>query len=185
MLPLVAPLGTGTTTLVEVQLVGTAAVPLNLIVLVLCVAPKFTPVIVTDVPARPDAGESELIVGVCDTVKGTPLLAVPLTVITMFPEVAPLGTGTAMLVALQFVGFATTPLNDAELVPWLAPKLAPVIVTDAPGTAVFGDMLEIDGANICGLKLFETLSKVAVAREVVLPLLTPNPTYTFVDMLTV
>ena len=38
------------------------------------------------------------------TVKPTPLLATPPTVTTTFPLVAPLGTGTVMLVALQALG---------------------------------------------------------------------------------
>ena len=45
------------------------------------------------------------------TVKLIPLLAAPPTVTTTFPLVAPAGTGTAMLVALQFVGVAAVPLN--------------------------------------------------------------------------
>jgi hypothetical protein len=42
--------------LVALQLVGTAATPLNFTVLVPCVGPKFAPAIVTDVPITPDAG---------------------------------------------------------------------------------------------------------------------------------
>ena len=42
--------------LVALQLVGVAAVPLNLTVLVPCVAPKLAPLIVTDVPTTPDVG---------------------------------------------------------------------------------------------------------------------------------
>ena len=42
--------------LVPLQLVGVAAVPLNVTVLVPCVAPKFVPVIVTEVPTAPDVG---------------------------------------------------------------------------------------------------------------------------------
>src|SRR5580704_7174588 len=53
-LPLVAPLGTGTTTRVVLQLVGDAAVPLN--VTVPTAVPKFVPVIVTDVPTVPEDG---------------------------------------------------------------------------------------------------------------------------------
>ena len=49
--------------------------------------------------------------------KVTPLLAVPPTVTTTFPVVAPVGTGTAMLVALQLVGVAEVPLNVTVLVP--------------------------------------------------------------------
>ena len=37
-----------------------------------------------------------------------------------------------MLVALQLVGVAAVPLNFTVLVPCVAPKFAPVIVTDAP-----------------------------------------------------
>jgi len=55
-LPVVAPAGTSTTTLVALQLVGVAVVPLNFTVLVPCVAPKFVPVSVTDVPITPDTG---------------------------------------------------------------------------------------------------------------------------------
>jgi hypothetical protein len=40
--------------LVGLQLVGVPAVPLNVTVLVPCVAPKFVPVIVTDVATGPD-----------------------------------------------------------------------------------------------------------------------------------
>jgi hypothetical protein len=47
-LPLAAPLGTGTTIDVALQLPGVAAVPLKLTVLVPCVVPKFVPVMVTE-----------------------------------------------------------------------------------------------------------------------------------------
>jgi hypothetical protein len=53
----------------------------------------------------------------------------------MLPVVAPLGTVTVMLVALQALAVAAaTPLNLTVLVPWVDPKLAPVIVTIAPTT---------------------------------------------------
>jgi hypothetical protein len=51
------------------------------------------------------------------TLNVTPLLAVPPTVTTTLPVVAPAGTGTAMLVALQPVGVAAVPLNVTVLVP--------------------------------------------------------------------
>ncbi len=50
------------------------------------------------------------------TVKATPLLATPLTVTTTFPDVAPLGTDTIMLVALQLVGIPAVPLKLTVLV---------------------------------------------------------------------
>ena len=66
------------------------------------------------------------------TVKATPLLATPPTVTTTLPVVAPLGTGTVMLVALQLVGVPAVPLNFTVLVACVAPKLVPVIVTEVP-----------------------------------------------------
>jgi hypothetical protein len=72
----VAALGTVTAILVALQLVAVAAVPLKLTVLVPCVDPKFAPLIVTDVPVGPDAGERLLMVGTgFVTVKLKPLLA--------------------------------------------------------------------------------------------------------------
>src|SRR6186997_1052457 len=115
--------------LVVLQLLGVATVPLNATVLVPCVAPKLAPVIVTAVPTGPDVGLSVLIDGGTVTVKRTPLLARPPTVTTTFPVVAPLGTGTVRLVAVQPVGVASVPLNVTVLVPCVVPKFAPVIVT--------------------------------------------------------
>jgi hypothetical protein len=87
---------------------------------------------VTDVPTVPELGVKLLRVGGITTVKFTPLLAKPPTVTTTLPVVAPVGTGTAMLVALQLVGVATVPLKVTVLVSWVAPKLVPVIVTGVP-----------------------------------------------------
>ena len=137
--PVVAPLGTGTATVVPFQPVGVAAVPLKLTVLAPCTAPKFTPEIVTGVPTGPDVGDKLLMLGVWETVNGTPLLAVPCTVTTTFPEVAFIGTGAAILVGPHPVGVLTVPLNVTVLVPWLAPKFAPEMVMDEPGTAVLGE----------------------------------------------
>ena len=131
--PVVAPVGTGATMLVALQLVGDAAVPLNVTVLVPCVAPKFIPVTVTDVPTGPELGLRLVMLGlVVVTVKLTPLLAIPEIVTTTFPVVVPTGTGATMLVALQLVGVATVPLNLIVLVPCVAPKFVPATVTDAP-----------------------------------------------------
>ena len=66
------------------------------------------------------------------TVKVTPLLATPFTVTTTFPVVAPLGTATVMLVALQIVGVPATPLKVAVLVPWVVPKFVPVMMIEVP-----------------------------------------------------
>ena len=116
-LPVVAPLGTGATMLVADHDVGVAVVPLNRTVLVPCVAPKFVPVIVTDAPTAPLVGERLVNVGGSVTVNVTPLLATPPTVTTTLPVVAPVGTGTTMLVPDHDVGVAVVPLNVTVLVP--------------------------------------------------------------------
>src|SRR5208337_7187 len=157
--PVVAPVGTGATMLVAFQLVGVAAIPLNLTVLVPCVAPKFAPVIVTDAPTNPEVGFRLVMLGPEDvTVKLTPLLATPLTVTTTFPVVAPVGTGATMLVALQLVGVAVVPLNLTVLVPCVAPKFAPVIVTDAPTNPEVGFRLVMLGPEDVTVKLAPLLA---------------------------
>jgi hypothetical protein len=62
-LPVVAPAGTGTKMLVADQLVGVAAVPLNVTVLVPLVAPKLVPAIVTAVATGPLVGVRLVMVG--------------------------------------------------------------------------------------------------------------------------
>src|SRR5208283_1366923 len=145
-LPVVAPLGTATVMLVALQLVGVPAVPLNFTVLVPCVAPKFVPVIVTAVPTDPDVGLRLVMLGATTTVKVIPLLATPPTVTMTLPVVAPLGTGTTMLVALQLVGVPAVPLNFTVLVPCVAPKFVPVIVTEVPTAPDDGFTLVMLGA---------------------------------------
>jgi len=140
-LPVVAPTGTNTTMLVADHVVGVAVVPLNVTVLVPFVAPKLAPAIVTDVPIGPFAGVSEVRTGGTATVNGSALLAAPLTVTTTFPVKAPTGTGTTMLVADQLVGVALIPLNLTVLVPCVAPKLVPVIVTAVPTGPIAGERL--------------------------------------------
>lgn len=145
--PLVAPAGTSATMLVAVQLAGMAAVPLNVSVLPPCLPPKLAPLIVTKVPVTPEVGLRLSITGVVATVKAVPLLGNPPTVTTTFPLVAPAGTGTAMLLALQLVGVAAVPLNFTLLLPWVAPKLAPVMVTMVPIEPAVGLKLLMTGAE--------------------------------------
>src|SRR5467141_3914456 len=157
--PVVAPAGTGATMLVALQLVGTAPTPLNATVLVPCVAPKFAPAIVTDVPTNPDVGFKLVMLGPGTvTVKLIPLLATPPTVTTTFPVVAPAGTGATMLVALQLVGVAAAPLNATVLVPCVAPKFAPAIVTDAPTNPDVGFKLVMLGPGTVTVKLTPLLA---------------------------
>jgi len=116
--PVVAPAGTAATTDVAVQVVNTvAATPLKVAVLVPLVAPKFVPVIVTELPTGLEVGERPVIPGVGSTVKLAPLLGTPLTVTTIFPAVAEAGTGALIEVALQLVGVEVTPLKVTVLPP--------------------------------------------------------------------
>jgi hypothetical protein len=155
--PVVAPLGTGATILVALQLVGVAVVPLKVTVLVPWVEPKLVPVIVTEVPNAPEFGLRLAMFGVVCTVNVTPLLATPPTVTSTLPEVAPSGTGATMLVAVQLVGVAVVPLKDTVLVPWVEPKFTPAIVTDVPIGPELGFRVVIAGAPAVALTVTRTL----------------------------
>jgi hypothetical protein len=78
-------------------------------------------------------------------VKGIVLLAIPPTVTTTFPDVAPVGTDVTMLVALQLVVVAAVPLNVT--VPE-DPKYVPVIVTPVPTDPDVGFRLVIEGGGV-------------------------------------
>jgi hypothetical protein len=168
--PVVAPEGTGTAMLVALQPVGVAVVPLNVTLLVLCVAPKLAPLMVTEVPTVPEEGFKPEIVGAGEvTLKNTPLLAPPPTVTTTLPEVAPKGTGTAILVALQLVGVAIVPLKLTVLVLCVAPKFVPVMVTGVPTLPEGGVTLVILGVGppllpVDGLKVATWTVQPAAAK---------------------
>jgi hypothetical protein len=63
-----------------------------------------------------------------------------------------------MLVALQLVGVAVVPLNFTVLVPWVAPKFAPVIVTVVPISPEAGFKLVMLGAGTVTVKLTPLLA---------------------------
>jgi hypothetical protein len=118
-LPVVAPLGTPTVMLVSLQLAAVPAlVQLNPTMLPPWLAPKLLPVIAIGVPTTPDGGFRAVIEGVGSTVKLIGLPATPFTVTTTLPVVAPLGTFTVMLDALQLLAVpAPIPLKVTVLVP--------------------------------------------------------------------
>jgi len=112
-LPVVAPAGTGTVMLVELQLVAVPAeTPLKVTVLDPCVVPKFVPVMVIGVPTGPEARLSEVMLGgantvsvnVCCAVAGTPWESC---------------TSTMMFVNVP------TAVGVPEISPWLLPELKP------------------------------------------------------------
>src|ERR1700687_3471837 len=90
------------------------------------------------------------------------------------PGRAVLGTVATICVLLQLVTEAAcTPLKLTVLLPCVAPKFDPVIVTTVPIPPKFGDTPVTKGEVPT---LTATLSKVAVASAVVLLLLTAKPT---------
>jgi len=97
-------------------------------------------------------------------VKLMPLLATPPAVITIFPVVAPVGTGTTMFVALQPIGVAVVPLNVT--VPIEVPKFVPVIVTEAPTGPDVGLRLVMLGADAALLTLTVTAALAVAFPEV-------------------
>jgi hypothetical protein len=162
--------------LVALQLVAVAATPLNFTVLVPCVAPKFVPVIMTGVPGRPEAGFKLAIVGAAVvTVYMTPLLGSPPTLTITLPVVAPDGTVATMLVALQLVTVAATPLNVTVLVPCAAPKFVPVIVTWVPTGPELGFRLVIDASG--KTTKLNPLLEWPLALTTTLPVVAPEGTF--------
>jgi hypothetical protein len=149
--PVVAPVGTCTTIWVSLQLVGVAEVPLNVIELVPCAAPKLVPTTVTAVPTGPKVGLKLEIVGdPTVTVNVTPLLGTPPTATITFPVVAPTGTGATICASFQLVVLATTPLNESELalVPTVGPKFDPFTATTVPMGPDVGLILMMLGGGV-------------------------------------
>jgi hypothetical protein len=150
--------------LVAVQLLGEAVVPLKVIVLFPCVAPKFVPAMVTDVPTAAELGMIPVIAGGgVVTVNDTPLLAWPPTVTTTLPVEAPVGTEATMLDALQPVGVAAVPLNVTVLLPCVAPKFDPEIVIAVPTAPEVGITPVIDSETAIGVELLQAAIVIATA----------------------
>jgi hypothetical protein len=63
-----------------------------------------------------------------------------------------------MLVALQLVAAAVTPLKVTVLAPCVAPKFVPLMVTAVPTAPVFGVRLVILGAGTITVKLTPLLA---------------------------
>jgi hypothetical protein len=144
IVPVVAPEGTVAVICVAELTVNVVALaPLNLT----AVAPvRFVPVIVTDAPTAPLAGEKVVIVGAdALTVKLDALIAAPIGVVTaIVPVVAPEGTTAVICVAeLTVKVVALTPLNRTDVAPV---RFVPPMTTLAPAPPLDGTMLPIVGA---------------------------------------
>src|SRR5271169_6862842 len=124
-------------------------------------------------PTGPLVGPKPVMVGGGGvTVKATPLLAWIPTVTTTFPVVAPAGTGTTILVAVQVVTGAVVPLKVTLLVPCEEPKFVPAIVTGVPTGPLVGFKVVIFGAGTVTVKvtpLLDALLTVTTTLPVVAP----------------
>src|SRR5260370_38887843 len=89
------------------QVIATVPVnmPLGVTVIGIVIVSGVVPAVAVIVPLPPDTVKLPWLV----TVKVMPLLATPPTVTTTLPGVAPVATGTMMLLALHVVGVATVP----------------------------------------------------------------------------
>ena len=94
--------------------------------------------------------------------------------------VAAAGTVATIEPLLQLVAMAATPLNVTVLVPSLAPKFVPVIVTVAPTGPDVGDKLLIVGAVEGTLKLTPLLATPPTVTTT-LPVVAPVGTGTVID----
>jgi hypothetical protein len=134
------------------------------------------PLIVTEVGAVPVAGDRFEMIGDGTITKSSPLLGTPATLITTYPVVVPVGTVTPMLVALQLVTGAATPLKATVLVPWVNPKALPMMVTGIPGASNTGETLSIVG-GVTTLK-FTPLLAVPPTVTTTFPVVAPVGTFT-------
>jgi len=106
-------------------------------------------VTVTNVPTGPALGLMLVMFGLnVVTVKPTALLVSPATVTMTPPVVAPAGTDTPIIVALQLVGDAVVPLNITVLFACVEPKFVPVMVTDVLTAPELGDKLLMKGCGV-------------------------------------
>src|SRR6266581_7146722 len=100
------------------------------------------------------------------------------------PELAPAGIVILIDVPLQVLIVTAAPFSRTALPPCAAPKPEPEITTWLPIDPVVAETAVMTGAGAAA-ELTDTASKVAVAKEDVVRLLTASPTYTFGVMLTV
>ena len=153
IVPLVAVAGTVTASDVAVAAVTVAVVPLNLTTLFPAVASKFTPLMVTAVPAMPRSGVKLCMAGAVPTVgvmvKVLAEIAVPPGVVTViFPLVAS-GTVTVSTDAIEAVAgtadvavtSAGVPLKVTMLFAGVKSKLVPLIVAVDPTAPLEGELV--------------------------------------------
>jgi hypothetical protein len=114
---------------------------------------------------------TKVIASLVVTVNVTPLLATPPTVTTTGPVIALAGTGELILVALQLLGVADTPLKVTVLAPCVAPKFVPLMVIEVPtGPEVAERPLMLGGAEtitvlVDAVQLFVSIDSLTAPRS--------------------
>jgi hypothetical protein len=176
ILPVVAPEGTVVIILVDVEPVTIDGVLLNCTTLFAGVALKFVPLIVTVALNAPLVGVKAVIVGVGNTVKFVvPVIVTPLTKIEIGPVIAPAGIVAVMLVDVDAITLAITPLKETVLFEGVVLKLVPEMVTVAPSAPLEGLKLVIVGAgNTVKFVVLVTVTPLLV--NVILPVVAPAGT---------
>ena len=146
--PVAAPEGTEVVILVDEDAVTVAEIPLKVTELFAGVVLKFVPEMVTVAPSAPLAGVNPVKVGVGATVKLFVLkIVMPFRVKEILPVVAPIGTEVVILVAVEAVTVAATPLKVKMLSSGIALKFEPLIMTVAPTAPLPGLKLAIEGVG--------------------------------------
>jgi hypothetical protein len=136
-LPVTAPDGITKFTALLLQEVTEAGVPLTVTPPVPLEAPKPSPPRITADPMAPLPGVAASMRG--STVNAAPLLVTPVTVTTTLPVVAENGTLARIVPSLhEFTVAAIVPLNVTLLLPCVAPKPDPEIVTTVPVVPLVG-----------------------------------------------
>jgi len=95
-------------------------------------------------------------------------------VTTNSPEVEAVGTVIVMEVSLHEVTGTAAPFSSTALPPWVTPKPEPESTTVLPTDPVVGEMA-LNIGELVPFAVTETLSNVAVAREVAEGVATPKP----------
>jgi len=130
---------------------------------------------VTSAPAAPLVGVKTVIVGVGNTTKSEVLVPItPPTVTEIFPEVAPVGTTVVILVVVDAVTLAITPLNLTTLFAGTLLKLVPVNMTIVPGAPLVGLKLLITGVGT--VKLVALVPVIPFTVTEIFPVVAPNGT---------
>lgn len=137
---------------------------------------KFVPVIITVAPTAPLDGLKPAMVGEGKMVKLVELVPVtPLTVTEIGPVDVPEGTIAVMLVAVDAVSVAATPLkNSTSLLAMVVLKFVPVITMEAPTAPLPGLKLEMVGVGT--IKFEELVPVIALTVTDIGPDVAPNGT---------